>query len=78
MADRLGDGRRLFFGMTFPDARSLQAARLGPLLVVMNAGSGQQDAGDAQQVMARVFEQAGREFESALLVPADADKAEVA
>lgn len=53
--------------MTFPDDLSLQAARLGPLFVVMNAGSGQQEAGDARRAMAQVFEQAGREFEFLLV-----------
>ncbi len=49
--------------MTFSDALTQQAARHGPLFVVMNAGSGHHNAGDEQQVIADVFKQAGREFE---------------
>lgn len=63
--------------MTFPDALSQQAACCGPLFVVMNAGSGHQDAGDAQQVIAGVFEQAGREYEF-LLIENPAQISEVA
>ena len=39
------------------------AARRGPLLIVINAGSGHHNSDDEQAVMARVFTQAGREFE---------------
>ncbi|MDI1239011.1 MAG: diacylglycerol kinase family protein [Polaromonas sp.] len=39
------------------------AARRGPLLIVINAGSGRHNTDDEQAVMARVFTQAGREFE---------------
>ena len=39
------------------------AVRTGPLFVVLNAGSGRHNDDDAQQTMARVFEEAGREFE---------------
>lgn len=53
--------------MTFPDADVQEAARLGPLFVVMNAGSGQHDADTEQQAMAGVFRQAGREFEFLLI-----------
>lgn len=38
------------------------AARRGPLFVVINAGAGRHDA-DEQNIMAGVFRQAGREFE---------------
>lgn len=39
------------------------AARHGPFFVVVNAGAGRQDASAEQAVMARIFRQAGREFE---------------
>lgn len=39
------------------------AARRGPFFIVINAGSGRQDADAEQAVMSRVFAQAGREFE---------------
>lgn len=39
------------------------AARRGPLLIVINAGSGHHNSDDEQAVMARVFTQAGRQFE---------------
>ncbi|MDI1272507.1 diacylglycerol kinase family protein [Polaromonas sp.] len=39
------------------------AARRGPLLIVINGGSGRHNTDDEQAVMARVFTQAGREFE---------------
>lgn len=39
------------------------AARRGPLLIVINSGSGHHNSDDEQAVMARVFTQAGREFE---------------
>lgn len=47
--------------MSFPDPSALNAARSGPFFVVINAGAGHHNADDAQQVMARVFRQAGRE-----------------
>lgn len=49
--------------MTFIDASAQDAARSGPFFVVINAGSGHHNADDEQQVMARVFRQAGREAE---------------
>lgn len=49
--------------MTFPDASAQNAARSGPFFVVINAGSGHHNVDDEQQVMARVFRQAGRTFE---------------
>ena len=39
------------------------AARTGPFFIVMNAASGHNDADDERQVMASVFENAGRKFE---------------
>ena len=39
------------------------AARNGPLFVVLNAGSGKNDANEEQRVMREVFEQAGRRVE---------------
>jgi diacylglycerol kinase family enzyme len=39
------------------------AARHGPLLVVLNAGSGRHQGSAAQDLMTEVFSQAGREFE---------------
>ena len=39
------------------------AARRGPLFVVINAASGHNETSDEQALMARVFRQAGREFE---------------
>lgn len=44
-------------------ALAQDAARSGPLFVVINAGAGLQDAVAAQDAMARVFTQAGREYE---------------
>jgi diacylglycerol kinase family enzyme len=49
--------------MNSPDTHAEDAARRGPLFVVLNAGSGRHNADDQQQVMARVFKEAGREFE---------------
>jgi len=49
--------------MNFPDTSAQNAARSGPFFVVINAGSGHHNADDEQQVMARVFSQAGRAFE---------------
>lgn len=49
--------------MNFPDASAQDAARSGPFFVVINSGSGRHNADEAQQVMARVFRQAGREVE---------------
>ncbi|WP_293605507.1 diacylglycerol/lipid kinase family protein, partial [Polaromonas sp. UBA4122] len=49
--------------MNSPDAPAEDAARGGPLFVVLNAGSGHHNADDEQQVMARVFKEARREFE---------------
>lgn len=49
--------------MNSPDALAEDAARRGPLFVVFNADSGRHNTEDEQQVMARVFREAGREFE---------------
>jgi diacylglycerol kinase family enzyme len=49
--------------MSFSDASAQNAARSGPFFVVINAGAGHHNADDEQQVMARVFRQAGREVE---------------
>ena len=38
-----------------------------PLFIVLNAGSGKHDAGDTQQILAKVFEEAGRPYEFLLL-----------
>ena len=40
-----------------------QAARSGPLFIVMNAASGHKDSGDEQQIISDVFSAAGRKFE---------------
>lgn len=53
--------------MSSPDLSVKNAARHGPLFVVFNAGSGHNTADDEQQVIARVFEEAGREFEFLLI-----------
>lgn len=45
------------------DDLAQDAARRGPLFVVLNAGSGRHQGDTQQQVMAQVFSQAGREFE---------------
>ena len=39
------------------------AARTGPFFIVMNAASGHNDADDERQIMADVFDNAGRKFE---------------
>lgn len=49
--------------MNFPDATAQDAAHSGPFFVVINAGSGHHNADAEQQLMARVFRQAGREVE---------------
>jgi diacylglycerol kinase family enzyme len=49
--------------MDFRDTLTEDAARRGPLFVVLNAGSGHNNTSDEQQVMARVFSEAGREVE---------------
>ncbi len=41
----------------------IEAARTGPLFVVINTGSGKNDSTEAQAVMAGVFESGGRAFE---------------
>ena len=47
-----------------PSLKSAEnAARTGPLFIVMNAASGRNDADGEQQVMAGVFKNAGRKFE---------------
>ncbi|MCZ8257203.1 MAG: diacylglycerol kinase family protein, partial [Polaromonas sp.] len=38
-------------------------ARRGPLFVVLNAGSGHNDSSEEREIMARVFTEAGRDFE---------------
>jgi diacylglycerol kinase family enzyme len=45
------------------DAPAQDAARRGPLFVVLNAGSGHHEGNTNQQVMTQVFSQAGRAFE---------------
>ncbi len=40
-----------------------QAARSGPLFIVMNAASGHKDSGNEQQIISDVFSAAGRKFE---------------
>ena len=47
---------------TLPDT-ARQAARDGPLYVVLNAASGHKDTNEERQVLAEVFESAGRAFE---------------
>ena len=49
--------------MNSPDVLVQDAARRGPLFVVLNAGSGSHQGDVEQQVMAQIFSQAGREFE---------------
>lgn len=49
--------------MNFPYATAQDAAHSGPFFVVINAGSGHHNAEESQQLMARVFRQAGREVE---------------
>ena len=45
-----------------PDSAQ-QAARSGPLFIVMNAASGHKDSGDEKQIFSEVFSAAGRPFE---------------
>jgi diacylglycerol kinase family enzyme len=45
------------------DELAQDAARRGPLFVVLNAGSGRHQGNTEQHLMERVFSQAGREFE---------------
>ena len=49
--------------MFLPSPTAETAARSGPLFVVLNAGSGSHDADEAQGVMRKVFEEAGRKVE---------------
>ena len=66
MGARLTDPQRgcaYAFGMNTVDPFAQDAARSGPLFVVLNVGSGRHQKGSQQQVMAQVFSQAGREFE---------------
>lgn len=49
--------------MNLPFDSAEKAARSGPLFIVMNAGSGHNDADEQRQIMARVFDDAGRPFE---------------
>ena len=57
--------------MNHPDPIStpaMPAAAAGPpLFIVLNAGSGKHDAGDTQQILAKVFDEAGRRHEFLLL-----------
>lgn len=57
--------------MTRPDPISSTAAPAvapdAPLFIVLNAGSGKHDAGDTQQILAKVFDEAGRRHEFLLL-----------
>jgi diacylglycerol kinase family enzyme len=50
-------------GMTDTEDFASQAARCGPFLIVFNAGSGNRDAQEEKQIMARIFEEGGRDFE---------------
>lgn len=50
-------------GMTDTEEFASQAARCGPFLIVFNAGSGNRDAEEEKQIMARIFEEGGRGFE---------------
>ena len=61
----LTDGERPpdYAGCMQPAVPARDAARLGPFFIVINAGSGHQDADAEREVMARVFKDAGREFE---------------
>lgn len=57
-------------GETDRDAATIarnEAARRGPLFVVLNAGSGRHDSDEEQQVMAHVFTESGRAFEFLLI-----------
>ncbi|MES2955472.1 MAG: diacylglycerol kinase family protein, partial [Pseudomonadota bacterium] len=49
------------------DAVSEHAARRGPFFVVLNAGSGRHDSDEQQALIARAFEEGGREFEFLLI-----------
>ena len=49
--------------MTLISKAAEQASRSGPLFIVMNAGSGSNDAEKERQIMAEVFKAAGRPFE---------------
>lgn len=49
--------------MNYPHRFAEEAARSGPLFVVLNSSSGRNNSDDEQAVMARVFKDAGRDFE---------------
>ena len=49
--------------MNFPGFLAEDAARRGPLFIVINAGSGHNNTDDEQRTMAQVFDDAGREFQ---------------
>ncbi len=49
--------------MTSISKEAAESARTGPLFIVMNAGSGHNNADDERQIMAEVFKAAGRPFE---------------
>ena len=53
--------------MPLPDISSENAARRGPFFVVLNAGSGRHDSAEQQALIARTFEEGGREFEFLLI-----------
>jgi diacylglycerol kinase family enzyme len=53
--------------MSLSDALPEQAARRGPFFVVLNAGSGRHDSQEQQALIARTFEEGGREFEFLLI-----------
>jgi diacylglycerol kinase family enzyme len=49
--------------MTPISKEAAESARTGPLFIVMNAGSGHNNADDERQIMAEVFKAGGRPFE---------------
>ena len=49
--------------MPLPDTSPENAARRGPFFVVLNAGSGRHDSDEQLALIARTFEEGGREFE---------------
>ena len=54
-------------GMNQHFASAQEAARRGPLFIVMNAGSGRHDADETRQIIAGVLDAAGREHEFLLV-----------
>lgn len=49
--------------MTDIEKFAREAARRGPLFIVFNAGSGSRDPEEEKQIMSRIFEERGRDFE---------------